>query len=67
MIKVLFLPFLQISSGHHHVADGMIESLSRKNGLFDCEKVDILSYRFGKIEALVSSIYLKWIHLFPRL
>jgi processive 1,2-diacylglycerol beta-glucosyltransferase len=67
MIRVLFLPFLQISSGHHHVADGMIESLSGKNGIFDCEKIDILSYRFGKIEALVSSIYLKWIHLFPGL
>lgn len=57
------MPFLQLPSGHHQVADAIIDSLDPS---FHCEKIDILNYSYGKIEALVSSIYLKWIHLFPK-
>lgn len=65
MRRVLFMPFLQISSGHHHVADGIMEYLKGLEEEFECEKVDILSYTYGAAEKLVSSAYLKWIHTFP--
>ncbi|MDF0725719.1 glycosyltransferase [Cytobacillus sp. S13-E01] len=65
MKKVLFLPFLQIPSGHHQVADALREDLEQLNTNVICEKIDILHYGYGKLEALVSSIYLKWIHYSP--
>ncbi|MET3695740.1 UDP-N-acetylglucosamine:LPS N-acetylglucosamine transferase [Bacillus oleivorans] len=65
MKRVLFMPFLRISSGHHHVADGIIKYLEEMEEEFDCEKVDILSYTYGPVEKLVSLTYLKWIHSFP--
>lgn len=58
------MPFLQIPSGHHQVANGVIESL-QTNDLFECEKIDILSYSYGKVEVFVSKFYIKWIHLLP--
>lgn len=64
---VLFLPFLKISSGHHLAAAAIIDYLTQKNPKISCHKVDILSYSYGKIEALVSTIYLKWIHMFPNI
>lgn len=68
MHRILFLPFLQIPSGHHHVADCIKAQLEQfKDEVFHCEKVDILSYGYGKIENLVSHIYLQWIHKLPRL
>lgn len=63
MKRILFMPFLQLPSGHHQVADAIIDSLESD---YECQKIDILHYSYGKIEALVSSIYLKWIHLFPK-
>ncbi|USK29418.1 UDP-glucuronosyltransferase [Bacillus sp. CMF21] len=65
MKRVLFMPFLQISSGHHHAADGMMEYMHEIDESLCCEKIDILSYSYGKMETFVSAFYLKWIHLFP--
>lgn len=67
MKRIVFMPFLQISSGHHQVANGIIDSLHETNDVFECEKIDILSYSYGRIEVLVSKFYIKWIHLFPNL
>lgn len=67
MKRILFMPFLQISSGHHQVANGIIDSLQEANSLFECEKVDILSYSYGKAEGMVSDFYIKWIKLSPGL
>ncbi|PLT35648.1 glycosyltransferase [Bacillus sp. V5-8f] len=64
---LLFLPFLQIPSGHHQVAKALIDGIQNIQPKVNCEKVDILSYSFGKIEGLVSNAYLKWIHAFPGL
>ncbi|MFD2656193.1 MGDG synthase family glycosyltransferase [Gracilibacillus thailandensis] len=64
--KILFLPFLNIPSGHHQVADSLIHELELNEPSMKCEKAEILSYSYGKIEALVSGIYLKWIHKFPH-
>lgn len=66
MKRILFMPFLQIPSGHHQVANGIIDSL-QINNQFECEKIDILSYSYGKVEVIVSNFYIKWIHLFPAI
>src|SRR5699024_6322403 len=67
MFRVLFMPLLQIPSGHHHVADSIKFQLNQLSGDFQCEKVEILSHCYGHVETLISSIYLKWIHKFPGL
>ncbi|MGJ9384703.1 MGDG synthase family glycosyltransferase [Salipaludibacillus sp. CF4.18] len=63
--SVLFLPFLQIPSGHHQTATALIDEILQLHPQIRCEKVDILAYSYGKIEALVSNVYLKWIQAFP--
>ena len=67
MSKILFLPFLQIPSGHHHVADCIKIQLEQMPDGILCEKIDILSYSYGKIEGYISSFYLQWIHKLPQL
>lgn len=64
--SILFLPFLQIPSGHHQVANALIDGMKQLHPEINCEKVDILSYSYGKIEFLVSGVYLKWIAAFPK-
>ncbi|MFK4997874.1 hypothetical protein ACI2OX_11785 [Bacillus sp. N9] len=41
--------------------------MEKTTGHFHCDKVDILSYSYGKMEHLISSFYLQWIHKFPTL
>ncbi|HDR7315640.1 TPA: UDP-glucuronosyltransferase, partial [Bacillus cytotoxicus] len=65
--KILFLPFLQIPSGHYQVANALIEGIQNDQLHIKCDQVDILSYSYGKVEAFVSSIYLKWIKTLPNL
>ncbi|MGH1145086.1 MGDG synthase family glycosyltransferase [Bacillus pseudomycoides] len=62
---ILFLPFLQIPSGHHQVAHALMEGIQKDQFNIKCDQVDILSYSYGRIEALVSNVYLKWIKEFP--
>ncbi len=64
--EALFLPFLQIPSGHHHVADALIAEYKSIYPNHPYEKVDILSYGYKSIEKLVSSTYLTWIKYFPE-
>ncbi|HZG84740.1 MGDG synthase family glycosyltransferase [Paenibacillus sp.] len=65
MKKVLLLPFLRFHSGHHQVADALREYIRIAEPDAQCEKIDIFSYASETIEALVSRIYLRWIHSFP--
>lgn len=67
MFRILFMPLLQIPSGHHHVADSIKAQLNQSPEDFHCEKVEILSYSYGNIETLISSAYLQWIQKLPRL
>lgn len=67
MKNILFLPFLQIPSGHHQVARSLIEGIQQHRPDIQCEKLDILSYSYGKMESFVSNTYIKWIHAFPAL
>lgn len=62
---VLFLPFLQIPSGHHQAANALIDGIQSIHSHIRCEKVDILSYSYGRVEFFISKIYLKWIRIFP--
>jgi processive 1,2-diacylglycerol beta-glucosyltransferase len=66
MKKVLFMPFLQIPSGHHQVADSLITGIKDIDPSIYCEKVDILHYGYGPIEKIVSKVYLKWIAHLPE-
>lgn len=67
MFRILFMPLLTIPSGHHHVADSIRVQLNEFNDVFHCDKVEMLSHSYGKIETVISSIYLYWIHKLPRL
>ncbi|WP_042222485.1 MGDG synthase family glycosyltransferase [Oceanobacillus manasiensis] len=63
--EALFLPFMKMASGHHHVADTLMEETAKLSENIRMSKVDILSYSYGGAEKLVSAFYMKWIHLFP--
>ncbi len=63
--KALFLPFMQIPTGHHHVADALMNEIKTSHKDIVCDKVDILSYSYGGMEKVVSSTYLAWIRKFP--
>ncbi len=63
--EALLLPFMQIPTGHHHVADAIMEELQLAIQTMNCEKVDILSYSYGIVEKLVSSAYIHWINKLP--
>ncbi|RKQ29671.1 MGDG synthase family glycosyltransferase [Oceanobacillus halophilus] len=70
MIRILFMPLLNIPSGHHHVADSIIEQLEKTEEFsteIHCEKLEILSFCFGKLESFVSSLYLFAIHKLPNI
>ncbi|HLR80777.1 MAG TPA: UDP-glucuronosyltransferase [Bacillota bacterium] len=63
--KLLFLPFMQIASGHHQVAHSLMVDFQRQYETIRCDKVDLLSYSYGSLEKVVSSVYLAWIKYFP--
>ncbi|WP_047155241.1 MGDG synthase family glycosyltransferase [Aneurinibacillus tyrosinisolvens] len=67
MQKVLFLPLLQMASGHHQVADALIYSLEKRAPEISCRKVEFLSYVNQWMEKAVTELYLKWIYYAPQL
>lgn len=64
-MKILFLPLFKMPSGHHRVADAMINMMTSRTPKIECKKVDILSYSSKVLETAVSGFYLKWIHHTP--
>ncbi|WP_165887032.1 MGDG synthase family glycosyltransferase [Scopulibacillus darangshiensis] len=64
-MKILFLPLFKMPSGHHRVADAMIDMLKQRSPKIQCKKVDLLSYSSSGLEKAVSGLYLKWIHHTP--
>jgi UDP-N-acetylglucosamine:LPS N-acetylglucosamine transferase len=66
MKKILFLPLLQMPSGHHQVADALIRSLEKRLYGIVCEKVDFLSYVNKWMEKIVTGTYMKWIYYAPQ-
>ncbi|MFT0801078.1 glycosyltransferase [Bacillus swezeyi] len=65
MTTILIFPFLSISTGHHHVADSLQAELSLKS--HRCEKIDIFSHAYRRLEKVSSAAYLKWIQYFPKI
>ncbi|WP_425500415.1 MGDG synthase family glycosyltransferase, partial [Piscibacillus halophilus] len=65
MKKVLIIPFLNMQTGHHQVADTLIDWLKILNPLIKADKVDILEYAYGNVELLVSHFYIKSIGTIP--
>lgn len=65
MKKILILPFLQLPSGHHQVADAIRAYLKEIDGSFNIQSVDIFHYTSPDIEHAASEMYLKAIKLIP--
>ncbi|KKI90323.1 hypothetical protein WQ54_20355 [Bacillus sp. SA1-12] len=65
MQKILFMPLLRMSSGHHQVADSIMESLKEGNLEWEFEKVELLSYSLGFLETIITGTYLKAIMVCP--
>lgn len=66
MKKILFLPLLQLRSGHHQVADALMDSIQKYSNSTICKKVDLVSYTNKTLEKLVTNCYLKWIRYAPE-
>lgn len=65
--KVLLLPFLRMSSGHHQVADSLATMIREMFPDVECKKMDVFSYRFGFFEQWASKAYLFWIRYLPQI
>ncbi|MBM7663249.1 UDP-N-acetylglucosamine:LPS N-acetylglucosamine transferase [Bacillus mesophilus] len=65
MPKVLFFPLLQIPSGHHQVISSLSEQFNQSDLSIQYESVELLSSTNKQLELLISSVYLRWIKLFP--
>jgi processive 1,2-diacylglycerol beta-glucosyltransferase len=66
MRKILLLPLLDsLPSGHHQVANAVMEYVNHRSKEIECKKIDILHNWSPATEKLVTSIYLSWIQRFP--
>lgn len=66
MKKILFLPLLQMQSGHHQVADALIDMMKTRTEDIILKKIDLMSYTNQSLEKIVSSSYIKWIRFAPE-
>ncbi|MBM7698775.1 MGDG synthase family glycosyltransferase [Kurthia huakuii] len=62
---ILILPFMQMQSGHHQVADAIAAHIKKQDPAQEVEKLDIFNYTFPRIEKMISRIYLAWIQKHP--
>ncbi|MGJ7921187.1 MGDG synthase family glycosyltransferase [Neobacillus sp. LXY-4] len=67
MRKILILPFLQIPSGHHQVADALSAYFKEIDQLMEITKIDIFHYTSSFAEKITSSLYLNAINRIPSL
>jgi processive 1,2-diacylglycerol beta-glucosyltransferase len=65
MMKILVLPLFQMNTGHHKVADTLINFLQKQFPYVFCKKIDFLSYCNELMEKMVSEMYLRWIRSHP--
>ncbi|MEH7413708.1 galactosyldiacylglycerol synthase [Neobacillus drentensis] len=66
MKKILFLPLLQMPSGHHQVAEALMDTLTNHTSNLTVKKIDILSYTNKSLEKMISNGYLNWIRYAPE-
>jgi processive 1,2-diacylglycerol beta-glucosyltransferase len=55
-----------MQSGHHQVAEAIMDMLKKHTDEVILKKVDILSYTNASLEKMISSSYLKWIRYAPE-
>ena len=65
MKKILFLPLLRMQSGHHQVAEALMDMFQKHTEEFILKKIDLLSYTNESLEKVVTNSYLKWIRYAP--
>ncbi|MGE7766042.1 MGDG synthase family glycosyltransferase [Peribacillus sp. NPDC096540] len=66
MKKILFLPLFRMQSGHHQVAEALMDMLKKHTNGFTLKKVDLLSYTNNSLEKMITTGYLKWIRYAPE-
>ncbi|MGX2961417.1 MGDG synthase family glycosyltransferase [Peribacillus sp. JNUCC 23] len=66
MKKILFLPLLRMQSGHHQVADALMDMLKMRTTGVVLKKIDLLSYTNESLEKMISNGYLNWIRYAPE-
>lgn len=66
MKKVLFLPLFRMQSGHHQVAEALMDLLKKHTNGVILKKVDLLSYTNNSLEKMITTGYLKWIRYAPE-
>lgn len=66
MKKILFLPLLKMQSGHHQVAEALMDIINKETNDIILKKVDLLSYTNESFEKMVTGSYLKWIRFAPE-
>jgi len=66
MNKILFFPLFRMQSGHHKVADTLIDMLKTHTNDIELKKVDLLSYTNESLEKMITSSYLNWIRFAPE-
>ncbi|WML24910.1 galactosyldiacylglycerol synthase [Neobacillus sp. OS1-33] len=66
MKKILFLPLLQMQSGHHQVAEALMDLLKKHTDDFTFKKIDLLSYTNKSLEKVITNGYLHWIRYAPE-
>ena len=65
MKKILFLPLLRMQSGHHQVAEALMDMFQKRTDEFILKKIDLLSYTNESLEKMITNSYLKWIRYAP--
>lgn len=65
MRKFLLLPFMQIPTGHHQVADALKAYITEIDSSIEIKKVDIFHFTSPIVEKMVTSLYLKTIKFLP--
>ncbi|MFF2500904.1 galactosyldiacylglycerol synthase [Peribacillus sp. NPDC058075] len=66
MKKILFLPLFRMQSGHHQVAEALMDMFKKHTNGVTLKKVDLLSYTSNSLEKMVTTGYLKWIRYAPE-
>jgi processive 1,2-diacylglycerol beta-glucosyltransferase len=64
--KILFLPLLQMQSGHHQVAEALMDLLRNHTDSLTLKKIDLLSYTNKSLEKVITNGYLNWIRYAPE-
>ncbi|REB08646.1 galactosyldiacylglycerol synthase [Sporosarcina sp. BI001-red] len=67
MKKILFFPHLQMQSGHHQAAEALMDLVQQRYPDAEVKKIDLLSETNKLLERVITTGYMQWIKLAPRL